>query len=270
MPGTRARPRPGSWRPSQLEQGKSCGTGSERRGSGRQRQPPAHADLRYTSWLCAQIELGRLDSTEGWLCPGHLLDAFVLDSAGASRVAEFMRAYLTARLDRLAEHLADIPSRHVTVRLSRAVHHVMRRQWTQGKAVWQRTRAFIARALAMFNSTAPQCTVCATGRLAERRARALLEVALGHRLVRDQWERGQGVCADHVGGFADPLPRSVWRSRVRLLAWELEEAQRKTAWRTHNEPTTAAETSWPRAIPLLCGGTYLGHTLEEVRGCIER
>ncbi|MCI2420635.1 hypothetical protein MOQ72_24595 [Saccharopolyspora sp. K220] len=226
----------------------------------------AHAEIRYTAWLCRQSADNQLDSTEAWLCPAHLLDASALSATDAGRVAELMRTHLIDRLDRLAEHLDAAPSRHLTIRLRKAALHAFRRQWTDGAAVLRRPRVFVSTAVETFNGTSPRCAACAAGLLADSREQALLAAALEHRVVRDEWERGHGVCVDHVSDFADPLPRTVLRSRLRLLAWELAEAQRKTGWRTRNEPITAAETSWPRAIPLLCGGTYLGCAPEEIRG----
>jgi hypothetical protein len=59
-------------------------------------------------------------------------------------------------------------------------------------------------------------------------------------------------------------PRAVLRSRLRLLVWTVDEARRKQVWQTRNGLATAAEDSWVRAIPFLCGAACLGCTAVEV------
>lgn len=97
-----------------------------------------HAELRYTTWLCAQTAENRLDSSETWLCPAHLLNASVLAPTDSDRFSELMRTYLIARLNQLIERLDNTPSRHLTIRLRRAVHHIIRRQWTSATTAWHR------------------------------------------------------------------------------------------------------------------------------------
>jgi len=223
----------------------------------------AHAEVRYLSWLSDQL-IESLDPGEVALCATHLLDVSVLDADCAIGVAAVVRTIEVTRLDRLAQRLEHTPDKHSWKRLRTALSLQLQHRHAEAMAAMQSRQRFVTGATASYCHAAPGCAACAAGRVAERRELTLLEAAVSHRTVRDHWDRGHGLCVAHAPQLTDELPRTMLRSRLRLLAWELVEAQRKQAWRTRNEPSTAVETSWIRAIPLLCGAAYVGCTPDEI------
>ncbi|GAA3567300.1 hypothetical protein GCM10022222_59090 [Amycolatopsis ultiminotia] len=222
----------------------------------------AQGGLRYTSWLLDQ-DLDRLDPGESALCPAHLGDATALDPRGAGRIAEVLHRSEQARLAQLADRLAATPQARMSARLRAAWPPLTRGNRTEAAAALRRPERFVAEALRNFRHNEPSCATCAASELAERRELALLEAAAHHSTVRERWTHGHGLCRDHAPRAAPEVATQVLRSRLALLGWELDETRRKRAWRTRHEPATPAETSWPRAIPFLCGDAYLGLTATE-------
>lgn len=208
----------------------------------------AYAELRYTSWLLHQ-PLDQLDTTELWLCAKHLSIATLFGYAADKQIADLIRGQTAARVARLRQRL-QTPHRS-------AAEWLLARRDTSEALRSPRSRAVAA--LDRFRHDITPCAACAAATLAQRREQALLEATLPDQRVRDRWLRGHGPCVEHTALLiGDPLPAQALHARLRLLSWELHETLRRRGWTTRNEPTTAAELSWRRAIPYLRGDTYFG------------
>ncbi|MFD2474781.1 hypothetical protein [Amycolatopsis silviterrae] len=222
----------------------------------------AQGELRYLSWLLDQ-DPDRLNPSEPWLCARHLGDATLLDDLGAHRLRSLMHQKTRARLTQLAERLTAAPHPRPLARLRRSWQPLLRRRFDLAAAELRRPDRHVAEALLHFRHTASACSACAAGAVSERRELALLEAAAGHETVREAWVHGHGLCRDHAPMAAPELAQHVLRSRLVLLAWELDETLRTQAWHTRHEPVTPAQFSWPRAVPFLCGNAFLGLTAAE-------
>ncbi|MBN9743314.1 hypothetical protein DMP23_19760 [Amycolatopsis sp. A1MSW2902] len=219
-------------------------------------------EARYLSWLLRQ-DLERLDPGEPWLCPDHLGDASVLDDQSAARIRELMHWNARARLARLTDRLAAAPRPQLPARLRKAWPALRHRRYDLLAAALRRPNRVVTEAISHFRHVAPSCSVCTAGTVGEGRELALLDAAARQETVREHWARGHGLCRDHAPLAAPDLSQQVLRSRLAVLAWELDETLRRQAWRTRHEPATPAQDSWPRAVPFLCGSAFLGRTPAE-------
>jgi hypothetical protein len=220
-----------------------------------------HAELRYLTWLLEQRS-AQLDTIETWLCPTHLGTATLFGYAAAKQLAGIKRAHTLAQLHRLHERVNDATThRAITSRATGTVHSL--REGATPSEVFRPANARVRDHIAYFERDSTPCAACAAARTAEHRTAALLSAAMDDRTVREHWEHGHGLCLAHSYRFSEQLPRTVVRQRLRLLAWELDETLRKRAWTTRNEPHTAVEQAWRRAVPLLRGTAFLGSTATE-------
>ncbi|MFI7190092.1 hypothetical protein ACIBQ0_10195 [Nocardia nova] len=221
----------------------------------------SQAQLRYLCWLLEQ-SLRELDTTELWLCPRHLGMATVFGYASAQQLADTMSGHTLARLRRLHDRLAEtIRNGQLHTRIAHSVHSLR-----AGSGVAEVVRPLgsrVAECRGHFEHDATPCAVCTAAAIAERREIALLRASADEPAVRRQWEQGHGPCLSHARQCDDDRALLVLRSRLRLLAWELDETLRKRGWTARNEPVTVVEQAWRRAVPLLNGAAYFGMTSDE-------
>lgn len=105
------------------------------------------------------------------------------------------------------------------------------------------------------------CPVCYRQAVAEERAVLLLMTLLGDRSGQSDYEYGAGVCLRHL---ASALRRkecarnlgflvSAEQTKLSLLAWEIDERQRKGAYHWRPESPGPEETAWSRALEKVSG-----------------
>jgi hypothetical protein len=105
------------------------------------------------------------------------------------------------------------------------------------------------------------CPVCYRQAVAEERAILLLMTLLGDRACQSDYEYGSGVCLRHL---ASALRRKEWgrhsefiksaeQTKLSLLAWEIDERQRKSAYQWRPEALGQEETAWRRAMEKVSG-----------------
>jgi hypothetical protein len=215
-------------------------------------------------------------ATEGvWLCSQHLHD---LDSAhrdAAERVAQQGRALLQAEVARWWAGREALPGPTLAARVAAARAELQRRDEPEPGARpepregrWLRAAAQLLRRRdeALRSSLAPllrdrRCDVCHAVQGAEDRERRFVQAALLDRPTAAEYERAHGLCLRHVLELDDaacPLPARVLRARLSVLAWELAEAGRKSAWSARHEPGGGECDAWLRAPALLDGRAFCG------------
>lgn len=199
---------------------------------------------RYLTWLS---EEGRerprhLFSDGVHLCGSHLRDVFRADAEIGDRVGRLTKDRATWLLERFRDQLET--ARH---RGLRALHLTRRSAWTA-------THSALGHIL--------ECSLCTAKSISERRTLELLLVALSDRPFRLEYERSHGLCLRHLPGMASEetsgLLRRVFGARLRVLAWELQEAGRKSSWSNRHERRGDETTAWSRAPGLLDGWVFLG------------
>jgi hypothetical protein len=210
------------------------------------------AEQRYLAWLAREQrrDPGALAAEGLWLCATHLHDLLEEDAAAAGWVAALARFRVQGELWRLRAVLSR-PDGHTPLGRLRAAARAL---------VPSRSRA-VAAAVAPVVRERP-CAACHAARTTEEREAALVVAALHDGPLARRYERAHGLCARHVLALADSsrtsLPARVLDARLRLLAWELEEAGRKSGWSARHEPAGAERTAWCRAAALLDGRVFLG------------
>jgi hypothetical protein len=201
-------------------------------------------EVRYLTWLGQE---GRnrprhLVSDGVHLCASHLHDLFQADSEMGDRMGRLTRDRATWLLERFQAQLETF--RHRGLRALR----------TGRRSVWKPAHVALGHLL--------ECSLCAAKVISERRTLELLLAALSDRSFRFEYGRSHGLCLRHLPSmaFQDPnsLPHRVFSARLRVLAWELEEAGRKASWSNRHERRGDETTAWFRAPGLLDGWVFLG------------
>jgi hypothetical protein len=201
-------------------------------------------EVRYLNWLG---EEGRnrprhLVSDGVRLCASHLHDLFQADPEMADRMGRLTRDRATWLLERF----------QAQVETSR--HHGLPALRTGRRSAWQVAHGALAHIL--------ECSLCAARAMSERRTLELVSAALSDRSVRFEYDRSHGLCLRHLPSMASKdttsLPHRVFSARLRVLAWELDEAGRKSSWSNRHERNRDERTAWFRAPGLLDGWVFLG------------
>jgi hypothetical protein len=201
-------------------------------------------EVRYLTWLG---EEGRnrprhLVSDGVHLCASHLHDLLLVDSAMGDRMGNLTRDRATWLLERFQEQ----------VETSR--HHGLPPLRTGRRSAWKLAHGALGHIL--------ECSLCAARAVSERRTLELLSAALSDRSLRLGYGRSHGLCLRHLPSMASEdttsLPHRVFSARLSVLAWELDEAGRKSSWSNRHERNGDERTAWFRAPGLLDGWVFLG------------
>lgn len=206
----------------------------------------------YLTWLSREILMA---PSYGWeeataLCPRH---GWTFARSGNPQaihaLAERMHEVWAERLGKLIQKLAPDPSSPAQPSLNaipRALGHAL---FSRRRAVRETEATLRVR----------PCPACGAERTVTERTATLLLSSLGDPSVRASYERGQGLCPDHLAlavalaeGQEEALGLArIARVRFQVLAWELEEYLRKQSWSVRYEEPGPEETAWLRAVELL-------------------
>lgn len=77
-------------------------------------------------------------------------------------------------------------------------------------------------------------------------------------VTRAAYYESHGLCLRHALARPDPTVREVLTARLGVLAWELDEGGRKSAWSSRHEGRGDETTAWLRAPVQLDGHAFLG------------
>jgi hypothetical protein len=112
-----------------------------------------------------------------------------------------------------------------------------------------------------------RCVLCSLIRRAEEQEARLLQAALADAAVERRYRRSHGLCLSHhrsVGRWAErAVLHDVLSARLSVLAWELDEAERKERWDARHEICGPESGAWRRAPAALDGRVYLGVPADE-------
>jgi hypothetical protein len=105
------------------------------------------------------------------------------------------------------------------------------------------------------------CPVCYRQAVAEERTILLLMTLLGDRAAQSDYEYGSGLCVRHLasalhrreGNVHSEFLISAEQTKLSLLAWEIDERQRKSAYQWRPEALGPEETAWRRAVEKVSG-----------------
>jgi hypothetical protein len=215
------------------------------------------SERRYLEWIVEAIgDRDRsLNDDPGELCAAHIHDLALSDPGSALWAMDRRRASSRGVVRRLLDILAAQPT----------VGSANRGQ------VWGRKRSSGPSDLEAARTAVLDlrpCRACSTGTIAERRALELLGIALELPELTAAYERGHGLCARHAvqlsPGASHDLAARHAGTRLRLIAWELDEARRKSAWSCRHEPAGPELTAWLRAPSQIDGRVFLGGPAEPV------
>ena len=201
-------------------------------------------EVRYLTWLG---EEGRnrprhLVSDGVHLCASHLHDLLLADSEMGDRMGSLTRDRATWLLERFQDQVET--SRHRGLLVLR----------TGRRSAWKVAHGALGHLL--------ECSLCTAKATSEQRTLKLLLAALSDRSFRFNYSRSHGLCLRHLPAMASKdtsgLPYRVLSARLRVLAWELDEAGRKSSWSNRHERNGDETTAWFRAPGLLDGWVFLG------------
>lgn len=224
------------------------------------------AERRFLEWLAGEQrgDPARLIAEGAALCPRHLGDLADVDRVPAVWAADLQRERAVHELDRLGRQLAGLPPRFPRPALGR------RRAWDpEGPdrhaggelPAFRHRRALFRAAVQPFVNT-PTCPACRATSEAETRRSELLVAALALGPVAHHYEASHGFCLGHTLRLsrspAGPLLTRIATGRAGVLAWELEEADRKRAWSARHQARGDESTAWRRAAVWLDGHVLLG------------
>lgn len=230
------------------------------------------AETRHLEWMAAECAArpSRLAWDGPWLCPQHLHDLASLDPDAGRLMARWAQSRLEMELARLRDRLSLVPRRGVRARARAAASQFWRRGQPADpfgdRALLAAEELFhrhptLAEALKPFVGDRP-CSTCRAGWIAETRFAVLLAAALDDRPTARVYEESHGLCLRHsLGTDRAPGPaliRDQLRTRLAILAWELEEAGRKSSWSGRYEARWNEATAWLRAPAFLDGRVFLG------------
>jgi hypothetical protein len=201
------------------------------------------AERRYLRWLCSQLradaDFARLEPQ--WLCAQHRADVRLMDALSADALADVEVGLWRGEVTRLRA-----PSEQGS-RPTRA-------PWWSRHAPPETPRALRPH----------PCAVCRAAASVEARQQALIEAALGDPWFAAVDRVSHSVCVHHLLGMSSEAREGqiggTAMTRLRVLAWELEENRTKRSWDHRFEPAGPETTAWLRALGQLDGRTFLGGT----------
>lgn len=238
------------------------------------------AERRYLTWIVEEWQRARtsLRPDASHLCSQHLNDIAAQDAVVGHELAEMQREYWLGALADFRERLGRLPPRSPLVRLRALPAAWKRFHAPEGQGRYPAGRLPSARlALLEVGRTRKDalerarrpllwlrpCPACSAAGVVEERQTDLLLRACRDSEVGERYARSHGICVHHllrVRGRqrAPALLGEVAAARLGVLAWELEEAGRKSSWSYRHEPAGPEASAWLRAPALLDGRTYLG------------
>lgn len=195
----------------------------------------SRAAWRYLGWLAADPADARDEDRR--LCPTHLHDLVAIDGATGRTALAATTRYWRAGLTRFLEQAAGGTSR------------------------WPTRRRAYDEAIAAVTAP-PRCRACVAAAIADRRLAELLTAALPVRAVARAYADSHGLCVRHALAWRhDPSRSAVWQvlaARLAVIAWELDEWQRKRGWSARHEASGPVLPAWQRACTLLDGEICAG------------
>ena len=224
------------------------------------------ADDRYLSWLAEEIgkrpDLVLVDCTR--LCAPHLHDLYLAKRAAGAWMARRAAEIASWRLASLDPVEGTSPRSGPEVRTApgwpslprtagRHLLHAVKALWLGQRAGW---RQRVRDAQTIF-----ECSACASTRVVEWSALALIGPGLRDVTLHQAYAAGQGVCVRHLRMLrpqSRPVASRHARTRLEVLAWEVAEAARKSSWSGRHELIGDEATAWARVPGLLDGRSYLG------------
>jgi hypothetical protein len=233
----------------------------------------ALAEARHLAWMGRESRShpSNLVVEGSWLCPRHLHDLVEKDGETARWVAARLRADIEWDLARSEDRLERVPARTLRGRWrqirERAAHEPGDEPRKGGRAAEAVSWLARRRGPALRSALAPllqerACATCRVVATAEARETDLIMAGLLDRPIAARYARSHGLCLRHVLALPDDRPaavtRRVLRARLAILAWELEEAGRKSSWSVRFEARGDEVTAWRRAPAQLDGRNYLG------------
>jgi hypothetical protein len=201
------------------------------------------SERRYLRWFRqrSRDDDPSLDSDPGELCSAHMHDAALADRGAAQYAVSRKRAATMGGLERLLDQLAPLPP--ATGRRRRSGTGAMNR--VHGALI-----------------SPHQCPVCRVRDGTERRQLELLIACLGLAPVRRQYEESHGLCVRHaIRVTADGAARLTRRhvdARLSVLAWEVNERQRKYGWAHRHEEAGPEQDAWLRGLVQIDGRVLVG------------
>lgn len=185
-------------------------------------------EARALAWLAAESarDPAALRAEGVTLCSRHLHDAAMNDAAAAHRLAAL--ALHAAR--------ADVAPVH-------AHFEARRRDADDAVMVFARSNA---------------CFVCRAMTVASHREAALLDTVLRDVPTATRYRGAHGVCVRHALVQPPLTVVHVLGARLAIVAWELAEANRRSAWPERFDVPRSMGGAWMRAPALFDGHTYLG------------
>jgi hypothetical protein len=217
----------------------------------------------YLQWIASENATGSSDSGREavGLCSAHLADLAAFDAGAAAWIAEQKCAVWNGVLQRFAPRELGV-GRSVPPPTEAAPVHKERETTLldRMRRVLAPRREWILRVNAL-RMELPRCGACRAARTAVGRTAALLSASFNDTSLAAAYERSHGLCVRHVLGLAPddrPLPLRVCMARLKLLAWELEEAGRKLDWVVRYEKRGDESSAWRRSMAQIDGQVFLG------------
>ncbi|MGH3320460.1 MAG: hypothetical protein ACRDN9_09805 [Streptosporangiaceae bacterium] len=208
----------------------------------------------YVNWLARSFGESKGPRIEDmYLCATHLHDVAQANPGHVEWLEKTLAGYWA---DKAGRFIRALDKRRAT-RTSRLAGTIV-----PPSATDLRARATGYRDALRPLRTGPGCRICQVARRAEQEQTQALAAAVLDRELAEEFARSHGVCLRHAltwpRGNPPVLVTDVVRARLAMLAFELDEAVRRTSWTTRFEPRGAESSAWLRAPTLLDGRTYAG------------
>jgi hypothetical protein len=217
----------------------------------------------YLQWIASENATGSTDLGREvvGLCGAHMADLVGFDAGAAGWLAEQKCAVWGGVFQRFAarelaiKHNAPPPEGRP----------LDRKEWEGILLDWIRRvlapqREWLRRVDAAAKEL-PTCGACRAAQTAVDRTASLLSASFADSSLAAAYERSHGLCVQHVLGLPPgdrALPLQVCNARLKLLAWELEEAGRKLDWLVRYERRGDESTAWKRTMAQIDGRVFLG------------
>jgi hypothetical protein len=243
-----------------------------------------HTEHQYLEWLLAEHDKrgdGVREDIRS-LCGTHIHDVLADDPEAAHWLLGPQRALFRAGLLQFIESLAALPpdgalprlralQERVHVELAITPRRSSGRRRALHWAVSSRVRG-ASHAHERLRRVKSSCRACDAAETAERRERELLLACTRDAAFMRRYEQGHGVCARHalsmLSSSEGDAVRRVLDARLAILAilaWELDEANRKRSWSFRHESDGDEETAWLRATAQLDGQVFFGAPAKQLR-----
>jgi hypothetical protein len=225
----------------------------------------------YLQWIASENATGSPDFGREvvGLCGAHLADLVGFDAGAAGWLAEQKFAVWKGVLERFAarelaiERAAPPPeARPLGSKEWEGILLDWLRRVLAPQREWQRRVDAAAKEL-------PTCGACRAALTAVDRTASLLGASFADSSLAAAYERSHGLCVRHVLGLAPEdraFPLRVCKGRLKLLAWELEEAGRKLDWLVRYEKRGDESTAWMRSMAQIDGQVFLGCSAQDPFG----